>query len=75
METVFKSPVSFASAAVVSSAFVSSAAVVASAVVAAASLALLALSELHPASMDTAIAAVSTVARIFFFMILSFSFL
>lgn len=33
METVFKSPVSFASAAVVSSAFVSSAAVVASAVV------------------------------------------
>ena len=74
METVFKSPVSFASAAVVSSAFVSSAAVVASAVVAA-SLALLALSELHPASMDTAIAAVSTVARIFFFMVLSFSFL
>ena len=75
METVFKSPVSFASAAVVSSAFVSSAAVVASAVVAAASLALLALSELHPASMDTAITAVSTVARIFFFMVLSFSFL
>ena len=50
METVFKSPASFASAAVVSSALLSSAAVVSAAVVAAASLALFALSELHPAS-------------------------
>ena len=74
METVFKSPASFASAAVVSSALLSYAAVVSAAVVAAASLALFALSELHPASMDTAMAAVSTVARIFFLIVLSFSF-
>ena len=51
METVFKSPASFASAAVVSSALLSSAAVVSAAVVAAASLALFALSELQATRM------------------------